>query len=364
MGSSCSCNNILEYKEELDMLKEKKQNIDFFIDYSIDNIKQKENIENDNNKSMKKIATNSVNSINNDLAFFSTQNYTNNNNNPIIKNNVSDEIIIEIDNNKNNEEDIIITNNKDNEKEDEKQYSKTQIKLKPNKKIVLNKNIIENENVSGNYGTIITKNKIIYSCSTDIITKRKYKDDVINEEEYEFIPDDNYSQIIFEQINKLRKNPKEIAEIIEDNKKYIISDENNKIYFKKNSIKYKLKKGYQIFDETINILNDLEPMNQLIYNKNITVKIPDNNEDFVNNSDYLKFQIEELQKNGNHISSYWSEKIKDPEIAFLMMVIDDNYIEAGLKRKDLINPDMKYIGIISFRNDNNFICFITLSTRK
>ena len=41
----------------------------------------------------------------------------------------------------------------------------------------------------------------------------------------------------------------------------------------------------------------------------------------------------ELQKNGNHISSFWKEKIKDPEIAFLMMVIDDNQIKSGLKRK-------------------------------
>ena len=367
MGSSCSCNNILEYKEELDALKEKKQNIDFFIDYSIDNIKQKENIEYDN-KILRKIPTNSVSSNNNDLELFSTQNYTNIYNNPIIRNdfygNGSEEKIIEKD--KNKEKDIIIEQKKENENEDEKQIFQTQIKLKPNKKIVLNKyvNVNEDENNNGNYGNFITKNKVIYSCSTDIITKKKYNDDIINEEEYNFIPNDNYSQIIFEQINKLRKNPKAIAEIIEDNKKFIIIDENNRIYFKKNSIRYKLEKGIQIFDETIHILNDLEPMNQLIYNKNIAIKIPENNEDFVNNSDYLKNQIEELQNNGNHISSYWSEKIKDPDIAFLMMVIDDNYIEPGLKRKDLINPDIKFIGIISSKNDNNFICYITLSTRK
>ena len=364
MGSSCSCNNLLEYKEELDMLKEKKQNIDFFIDYSFDSIKQKENIEYDNK--IKKIGTNSDNTNHNDLALYSTHIYTNNYNNPIIRNdfygNGSEEIIIEKD--KNKEEDIILEKNKENENEDEdeKQTIERRIKLKPNKKIVLNKDV--NENDSGNNGTIITKNKVIYSCSTDIIYKKKDEEDIINDEEYNFIPNDNYSQIIFGQINKLRKNPKAIAEIIEDNKKFIIVDENNKIYFKKNSIKYKLEKGYQIFDETINILNNLEPMNHLIFNKNITIKIPENNEDFINNSDYLKNQIEELQNNGNHVSSYWSEKIKDPEIAFLMMVIDDNYIEPGLKRKDLINQDIKYIGIISYKEDNNFICYITLSTRK
>ena len=119
----------------------------------------------------------------------------------------------------------------------------------------------------------------------------------------------------------------------------------------------------QIFDETINILNNIKPMERLIYNKNITIKIPDN-EDDINNYDYLRNQVEELQNNGKHISSFWSEKIKDPEICFLMMIIDDNYIEAGLKRKDLLNPDMKYIGIISAEINNNFTCYITLSNRK
>ena len=129
--------------------------------------------------------------------------------------------------------------------------------------------------------------------------------------------------------------------MIEDNKKYISVDENNAIYFKKNNKKLSLFKGYQIFEETINILNNLEPMNKLIFNKNITIKKPDNEEYISNNLEYLKSQVEELKNNGNHISSYWQETIKDPEISFLMMVIDDNHIKTGLKRNDLINPEIK-----------------------
>jgi hypothetical protein len=154
-----------------------------------------------------------------------------------------------------------------------------------------------------------------------------------------------------------------MIKIIEENKKYIFIGENNEIFFKKNKIRFNLNKGYQTFDETINILNNIEPMNRLIYNKNITIKAPDS-EDSINNFDYLKDQVEELQNNGNHISSFWSEKIKDPEICFLMMVIDDNYIETGLKRKDLLNPEIKYIGILSVQINNQFTCYITLSNRK
>jgi hypothetical protein len=352
------------------------------------NIKQKENIEYDNK--IRTIKTDSINSNNNDLALFSTQSYTNMNNIfPFFRNDSygtgSNEIIIEKD--KIKEKEIIIENDKENENEDEDENRnyKTQIQLKPKRKIILNRNINTNENknenenedifmdydnknedIFRNYGTTIIKNKVIYTCSNDFdfITKKKYKDEMISEEEYNYEPDDNYSKVIFNYINKLRKNPKKIANIIEENKKFIIIDENNKIYFKKNSIKYKLEKGYQTFDETIKILNNLEPMKQLIYNKNITIKIPDNEDEINNNCDYLKNQIEELQNKGNHISSYWFEIIKDPEISFLMMVVDDNHIKSGLKRNDLINPDIKYIGIISFQKDNNFRCYITLSTRK
>ena len=390
MGSSCSCNNIFELKQELDILKERKRNRDFFIDYSMNNRKQKENIEYDNK--IRTIKTDSINSNNNDLALFSTQSYTNMNNIfPFFRNDSygtgSNEIIIEKD--KIKEKEIIIENDKENENEnedeDENRKYNTQIQLKPKRKIILNRNINTNENknenenednfmdydnknedIFRNYGTTIIKNKVIYTCSNDFdfITKKKYKDEMISEEEYNYEPDDNYSKLIFNYINKLRKNPKKIANIIEENKKFIIIDENNKIYFKKNSIKYKLEKGYQTFDETIKILNNLEPMKQLIYNKNITIKIPDNEDEINNNCDYLKNQIEELQNKGNHISSYWFEIIKDPEISFLMMVVDDNHIKSGLKRNDLINPDIKYIGIISFQKDNNFRCYITLSTRK
>ena len=432
MGSSCSCNNFSELKQELDMLKEKKKNRDFFIDYSIDK-SLRPNIENDN--VIKIIKTNTVNSNNNDLGIFSTKSFSNNiyNNIPVYRsesfatglkpkifeennnneketievkdedsinkeikiikkddednldninhlNNINNEnneneIYIKDEEIKNNDKNIFLINNEEVNKDNN--FYKTDIQLKPKKKVILPKvkninisnnindinNIINKDDYINNYKTCIFKNKVIYSCSTDIMTTKKYKDDYISEEEYNYIPEDDYSRIIFEYINKLRTNPKSIANLIDENKKYIVIEENNDIYFKKNNKRYRLFQGYPIFLETINLLNNLEPMKKLVYNKNITIKRPDN-EDYINNLDYLKFQVEELQNNGNHISSYWKEKIKDPEIAFLMMVIDDNQIKCGLKRKDLINPEIKFIGISSIEIDDNFACYITLSYRK
>ena len=43
------------------------------------------------------------------------------------------------------------------------------------------------------------------------------------------------------------------------------------------------------------------------------------------------------------------------------MIIDDNGIKQGMRRKDILNSYMKYIGISSTEINNNFVCYITLA---
>ena len=43
------------------------------------------------------------------------------------------------------------------------------------------------------------------------------------------------------------------------------------------------------------------------------------------------------------------------------MIIDDNPIKMGDKRKDILDPKMKYIGINSASLGNNFVCYTVLS---
>ena len=371
MGTSCSCNIFSESNEELDIIKERKGNRDFFIDYNKDNLNTKENLEIENK--VKKIPTNSMNSNNDHFGIFSTQSFSNINNTPPVfkshsyTNNYKEGLTKE-NFNQEDEKEIIFEKEQDIddgkaeiiEKEKEvKTDNKTQINIKPKKFLIKHSDNLEDFN----YDTNISKTKVIYSSSIDIISKKKYENQLISEEEYNLTPEDKYSKTIFELINNLRTNPKEVANLIEENIKYIVVDENNELFFKKNKIKYQLSKGYQVFNETINILNNLEPMNKLIYRQNITIKIPDNENDIIG-LDYMEKEVNKLQNEGNHIFSFWKEKIKDPEVAFLMMIVDDNNKEIGLKRKDLINPDTLYIGISSVEFDNNFACFITLSNRK
>ena len=68
--------------------------------------------------------------------------------------------------------------------------------------------------------------------------------------------------------------------------------------------------------------------------------------------------------NGINIKSYWRDVIKDPEISFLLMIVDDNGVKSGKKRKDILNSSMKYIGISSVEINGKFVCYITLSSGK
>ena len=43
------------------------------------------------------------------------------------------------------------------------------------------------------------------------------------------------------------------------------------------------------------------------------------------------------------------------------MIVDDTGSKSGLKRKDILNPDFKYIGISSVQIDKSFVCYMTFS---
>ena len=335
MGSSCGCSNLGILPGELDIDKEKKINKDFFVDFTSNNS------EDGDKKSINKenYIKNELFNPFNDIDLLSTNNLSNINNNILLLNSGPF-------NNKNNQiksDEINILINSDN-------YPKERIND-------LSRNL-KNKNSK------INGKEIIYSSESEftIIKKIEKLDNEITEEMFNERPEDEYSSFIFDFINKLRTEPKNIAKEIENNKKYIFVGENNEIFFHKNRIKFYLNKGIEVFNETINILNDLKPMEKLIFNKNIVVEIPEN-EEVIKNLEYFKQKVKELNEDGKSISSFWREKTRDPEIAFLMMVVDDNNIKVGQKRNDLINPEMKFIGITSRTVNNNFICYITLAKK-
>ena len=215
-------------------------------------------------------------------------------------------------------------------------------------------------NTSGN-----NTKSIINIKNTVIINKPKTKTKMASNSK-KAIPNkkplDEFSQYIFNQINKIRENPQSYIDKIEDAKFNVGYNKSNKLIYKKN-IKVALSQGLPAFEEAISILKIAKPMNKLIFEPKLMVKLPETEEDLMNKK-YLKLEIKKMKEKGIPIKSYWRDIIKEPETSFLMMIVDDTGIQAGLKRKDILDPNMKYIGISSKFIGKHFICFMTFSECK
>ena len=236
----------------------------------------------------------------------------------------------------------------------DKYYALTNITTKTIKKI---EKTMNNNKSHKNYfySTVnINKSNPIYQTQGKYINNLGQQN-VINN----ISPSDNYSCYFLSQINKIRTEPQSFIGVIEDSKANIIKDHLGRLIYN-GKIKVCLNTGEAAFDEAIQFLKELEPMEPLIYNPQITINAPLNEDDILDKDDLNK-KIKAMMNLGFNFRSYWRDVIKDPEISFLLMIIDDNGIKSGMKRKDILCPYVKYIGISSSEVNQNFVCYVTLA---
>ena len=168
-----------------------------------------------------------------------------------------------------------------------------------------------------------------------------------------------FNYYMIENINKIRVEPISFVPILRSAIGNIKYNNKGKLYYN-GKIKVALCKGKQAFDEAISFLEKANPMKPLIYKEELCVEIPKKEKDF-KSGDYLKKEINKMIMNGIIIRAFWRDIISDPQINFLLMIVDDNFIRRGAKRKDILNPDMKYFGINSGNMGDNFVCYTVLS---
>ena len=173
-------------------------------------------------------------------------------------------------------------------------------------------------------------------------------------------PEDNYSKYLLEQINKIRIDPKSFIGVIEDAKDNIKINKEGICYYKSNKLKVCLNEGESAFNDSIEFLKNCQPMEPLEFSPSLIPDLPTTVNE-MNNINYLKISIKKMMNDGLKINSYWRNVIKDPEICFLLMIVDDSDKSKGMKRVDILNPKMKYIGLSSVEIDKKFMNYIVLS---
>lgn len=338
MGCSNCSNMFGEENREMDYEKESKHyNKDFFS--VIEPVKNP-------SKDSTSLKTNSK--------FFPFQNKTSNSQRMSSQNNNNNKI----------KNDIFFSTNNQRQNESAKN-SFSKLAPKPNAISSMNEKDLElSQDNPSNLQQIktIEKYKKIINLDNDNeeLENDDYENQIAVNDGQEFSPIDDYSKYIFDKINEVRQNPQFLIPLIKEAKNYIKSDNQGHVFFKRDKTKIFLNRGEQAFDETISFLSECQPMPKLKFFPNIVVNPPEEEYDLHDN-EYIKKEVKMIESSGYKVKSFWKERSKNPEIAFLFMIIDDNSKNNPLKRIDILDEKMKYIGISSATIEKSFGCYITLS---
>ena len=166
-----------------------------------------------------------------------------------------------------------------------------------------------------------------------------------------------YTNTMFKLINKIRKNPPAFADLVEKATKYITKENERLIFSYK--LKVALSKGEEVFKQVAEELRQMTPMTPFEFRDDIVIEVPSEEEELKDIKVFMNKVLE--KKKSCSLASYFKDAIKDPEIAILMIIIDDTEKNSGKKRAAVLNKDFKYIGISSILEGNTFCAYYTFS---
>ena len=240
-------------------------------------------------------------------------------------------------------------NNEDNENKEEEKKEETQNNLN-----TLNNN--NNRNLNDKSLSIVKEESKEKSSNLNEsnINQTEGKLKAVSKIKYKI---ENYPTDALNMINKIRVNPIEFIPEIEEAIKHIKTEQNKLIY--SGNLKVALNKGEEIFKETIEILKTIPPMEPLVFDSNIAIEIPDDEEVFKDPKIFQNKIIE--KKKVINLDAYFKDAVKDPYISVLLIIIDDSGKHAGKKRAAVLNKDFKKIAITYKLLNKKFCAYYTLS---
>ena len=375
MGNKCNCKCIQDTLiggNELNTLNNNNNqqtiNKEGSLSTNLTNLEHFETSKNDEKKlkAGKKPNKNNqnFNSIEENNAEYDNYNSYNNGNKRYDNNNNNNQFNYDYYNNDNlNILDFNNTNNNNNNNSNN--YSNNEYVLNSNNNLNTNKN--KNDlpiTSSNNVDSQVIKSTMFYDKQIDENEKNSQPMNKILDEtaDAHLTPSDDFSNYIFNKINDIRQNPQKYISVLEDAKNNITTDKKTEklIYKSPNSkVKVALNRGADAFDEAIMFLNNLEPMNPLIYHPLITINAPDNELD-LKNKEYLKDEVTRIENKKIYIKSFFRDIVKEPETSFILLIADDSK-NSGVKRKDILDRNKKYMGIVSKNIGKSFACYITFA---
>lgn len=156
---------------------------------------------------------------------------------------------------------------------------------------------------------------------------------------------DDYAHKIISLINKIRADPAAYSNIIKESIKNIKRTKSNKLIYH-DKVKVALFKGEKAFYEAEQKLKNIQPMNALEFDPNLCIPLPENENEFMS-QEFFNNNVEKMRAKNINVEIYYRDLVKIPEVAVLLMIIDDNSKNLTKKRNTLLNKNFKYIGVCS-----------------
>ena len=176
--------------------------------------------------------------------------------------------------------------------------------------------------------------------------------------------DNLFEKKVLKEINFVRTNPKEYANKMKGLTKNILKENNEYFYQNKNNLSEKkivLKSGSKIFFETIDYLEKLEPINELIWNDELRIEYQ--NDNIILTKENLGKII--LNKRLEFLKNYENchfniDVFREPKLSILFQILDENFDKK--RRNAILNKKFSMIAINSLKDkENNFYsicCFV------
>ena len=172
---------------------------------------------------------------------------------------------------------------------------------------------------------------------------------------------DTFAIAMVNEFNLVRIKPITYIQKIKSFMPYLKYDSQaNKSYFDiPNMTKINLTKGKEAFDNTIDILNTVHNLEPLELRQDLAFPFPTESPQLCNNKDYITSNFLEMNKRLRDIycikGFHYDINISNPEYSTLMQVIDDTN-SNGQRRSQILDKDIKYVGINMGKVKGNLYC--------
>jgi hypothetical protein len=179
---------------------------------------------------------------------------------------------------------------------------------------------------------------------------------------------DSFVKEMLKEFNFVREDPQRYAEKLRSYMSYIKYNHktNQTVFSIPKTIKINLSNGKEAFNSCINSLKGGRGVPSLEFRDDLSFPFPYEQLDQCTSKDYLTSTFLEmnmrLKDKYSILGFHYDINVNDPEVSTLLQIVDDNN-SNGQRRKQILDKDVRYVGInLGFLRDNIVCIYVVFAS--